>query len=76
MVLRRILQVPPGRAVAIAVDCGLASACWGITRCANHQPQRIRDSSVTVGADWELLEEIDFTRLHKLNFNVQEPEEL
>ena len=47
------------------------------TECrADVQPQRIRDSSVTVGPEWELLEEIDFSRLNQLNFNVEEPEDL
>lgn len=40
------------------------------------KPQRTRDSSVTVGADWEQLEEIDFSRLNKLALSVDEPENL
>lgn len=40
------------------------------------KPQRTRDSSVTVGGDWEQLEEIDFSRLNKLSLSVDEPENL
>jgi translation initiation factor 3 subunit D len=58
---------------AVAKSFATADHSWSST---DPQPQRIRDSSVTVGADWELLEEIDFIRLHKLNFNVEAPEDL
>nr|ODN81272.1 eukaryotic translation initiation factor 3 subunit D [Cryptococcus depauperatus CBS 7841]ODN99732.1 eukaryotic translation initiation factor 3 subunit D [Cryptococcus depauperatus CBS 7855] len=34
------------------------------------------DSSVTIGSEWEVLEEIDFNRLAKLNLSVDEPEDL
>ncbi|CAO1627949.1 unnamed protein product [Jaminaea pallidilutea] len=37
------------------------------------KPQRTRDPSVTVGPDWEQLEEIDFVRLAKLRLDVGEP---
>lgn len=40
------------------------------------KPQRNRDSSVTVRADWHLLEEIDFNRLSKLNLDIGEAEDL
>ncbi|KAK4687723.1 translation initiation factor 3 subunit D, partial [Tremellales sp. Uapishka_1] len=40
------------------------------------KPQRTRDSSVTINSDWQMLEEIDFTRLLKLHLNVAEPETL
>ncbi|KAJ9118990.1 hypothetical protein QFC24_005956 [Naganishia onofrii] len=39
-------------------------------------PQRIRDWSITIGNDWDLLEEISFTRLQKLSLPVQLPEDL
>ncbi|WVQ78203.1 eukaryotic translation initiation factor 3 subunit D [Cryptococcus sp. DSM 104549] len=41
-----------------------------------NKPQRTRDSSVTIGPEWEVLEEIDFTRLAKLNLSVEDPEDL
>jgi len=34
------------------------------------KPQRNRDASVNVKADWQMLEEIDFTRLAKLNLDM------
>jgi len=40
------------------------------------QPQRVRDPSVDVGAEWEQLEEIDFSRLSKLRLEVGEPTEM
>lgn len=40
------------------------------------QPQRIRDWSITIGSDWDLLEEIAFTRLQKLTLPVEQPEDL
>lgn len=40
------------------------------------QPQRTRDPSVTVGPDWEQLEEIDFSRLSKLRLDVPQPEDI
>jgi hypothetical protein len=40
------------------------------------QPQRVRDSSITIGPEWQMLEEITFARLQKLQLNVQEPEDL
>ncbi|KAJ3393508.1 Eukaryotic translation initiation factor 3 subunit D [Lobulomyces angularis] len=42
----------------------------------NDKPQRIRDSSVTVAPDWRIIEEIDFNRLNKLFFDVDEPEDI
>ncbi|WWC61271.1 eukaryotic translation initiation factor 3 subunit D [Kwoniella dejecticola CBS 10117] len=41
-----------------------------------NKPQRTRDSSVTISPDWQVLEEIDFTRLAKLNLSVSEAEDL
>lgn len=40
------------------------------------KPQRNRDPSVHVRADWQMLEEIDFARLSKLNLNIDEAEDL
>jgi translation initiation factor 3 subunit D len=40
------------------------------------KPQRNRDASVNIKADWKLLEEIDFNRLAKLNLETDEGEEL
>lgn len=40
------------------------------------KPQRTRDPSVTVGPDWEQLEEIDFSRLAKLRLDVADPEDI
>ncbi|ODO03489.1 eukaryotic translation initiation factor 3 subunit D [Cryptococcus wingfieldii CBS 7118] len=41
-----------------------------------NKPQRTRDSSVTIGTEWDVLEEVDFTRLAKLNLSVDAPEDL
>lgn len=41
-----------------------------------NKPQRTRDSSVTISPDWQVLEEIEFARLAKLNLSVAEPEDL
>ncbi|KAF9898917.1 hypothetical protein BX616_003457 [Lobosporangium transversale] len=38
--------------------------------------QRVRDASVKVGSDWSMLEEIEFSRLNKLQFEVEEPEDI
>ena len=40
------------------------------------KPQRTREASVTVGQDWEQLEEIDFSRLSKLRLEVEDPEDI
>ena len=40
------------------------------------KPQRSRDASVNIKADWHLMEEIDFNRLSKLNLDADEGEEL
>ncbi|KZZ94834.1 eukaryotic translation initiation factor 3 [Moelleriella libera RCEF 2490] len=40
------------------------------------KPTRDRDASVNIKADWELLEEIDFNRLAKLNLDTDEGEDL
>lgn len=40
------------------------------------KPQRMRDASITVRADWQLLEEIEFNRLAKLNLEVGDGEDI
>lgn len=40
------------------------------------KPQRNRDASVTVKPDWQLLEEIDFSRLMKLNLETSDGEDI
>lgn len=40
------------------------------------KPQRNRDASVNVKPDWQLLEEIDFSRLMKLNLETGDGEEI
>lgn len=40
------------------------------------KPQRNRDASINIKGDWELLEEIDFNRLAKLNLDTDDGEDL
>ncbi|CAG8593780.1 20083_t:CDS:10 [Dentiscutata erythropus] len=40
------------------------------------KPQRARDASVNVGPEWQVLEEIEFNRLSKLNLDVDEGEDI
>lgn len=40
------------------------------------QNQRTRESSIAINPDWTVLEEIEFTRLSKLQLSVNEPETL
>lgn len=40
------------------------------------KPQRTRDSSVAIGSEWQVLEELEFSRLNKLSMGVAEPETL
>lgn len=40
------------------------------------KPQRTRESSVTVRPDWTMLEEVDFSRLSKLNLETADGEDL
>ncbi|KAI1946390.1 hypothetical protein LOZ57_003645 [Ophidiomyces ophidiicola] len=40
------------------------------------KPQRNRDSSVTIRPEWSMLEEIDFSRLSKLNLDTPDGEDL
>ncbi|WVR05058.1 eukaryotic translation initiation factor 3 subunit D [Kwoniella sp. DSM 27419] len=41
-----------------------------------NKPQRTRDSSVTISPEWQVLEEIEFVRLGKLNLSVDEGEDV
>ncbi|CAO0798941.1 unnamed protein product [Mucor circinelloides] len=34
------------------------------------KPQRVRNASINIGADWKVLDEIEFSRLSKLNFAI------
>ncbi|KAI9364771.1 eukaryotic translation initiation factor 3 subunit D [Pilaira anomala] len=34
------------------------------------KPQRVRNASINIGADWKVLDEIEFSRLSKLNFTI------
>ncbi|KAG0238261.1 hypothetical protein BGW42_006541 [Actinomortierella wolfii] len=38
--------------------------------------QRVRDASVKVGPEWNMLEEIEFSRLNKLQFEVEDAEDI
>ncbi|KAI1760350.1 eukaryotic translation initiation factor 3 subunit D [Hypoxylon sp. FL1150] len=40
------------------------------------KPTRNRDASINIKADWQLLEEIDFNRLAKLNLDADEGEDI
>jgi translation initiation factor 3 subunit D len=40
------------------------------------KPTRNRDASINIKADWDLVEEIDFNRLAKLNLDADEGEDL
>lgn len=40
------------------------------------KPARNRDASINIKADWNLLEEIDFNRLSKLNLDADEGEDI
>lgn len=40
------------------------------------KPQRNRDSSVAIRSDWQMLEEIDFNRLAKLNLETSRGEDI
>ncbi|KAJ3068797.1 hypothetical protein HDU98_008090 [Podochytrium sp. JEL0797] len=42
----------------------------------NDKVTRLRDASIAVGIDWKVMEEIEFTRLGKLYYEVGEPEDL
>ncbi|KAI7873112.1 eukaryotic translation initiation factor 3 subunit D [Mucor mucedo] len=34
------------------------------------KPQRVRNASINIGSDWKVLDEIEFSRLSKLNFGI------
>lgn len=40
------------------------------------KPQRLRESSVKVGSSWNIIEEIEFSRLGKLMFDVGDGEDI
>lgn len=40
------------------------------------KPQRLRESSVKVGSSWSIVEEIEFSRLGKLMFDVGDGENI
>ncbi|KAI9271593.1 eukaryotic translation initiation factor 3 subunit D [Phascolomyces articulosus] len=40
------------------------------------KPQRVRNASINVGADWKMLDEIEFSRLSKLTFGIPEAEDV
>ncbi|TPX40118.1 hypothetical protein SeMB42_g01546 [Synchytrium endobioticum] len=40
------------------------------------KPQRVRDASVKIGAEWKVLQEIDFNGLAKLFFEVEDPQDI
>ncbi|ORX45327.1 translation initiation factor eIF-3, subunit D [Hesseltinella vesiculosa] len=40
------------------------------------KPQRVRNASVTIGPDWNLLDEIEFNRLSKLNYAAPKPDDI
>ncbi|TPX37186.1 hypothetical protein SmJEL517_g01073 [Synchytrium microbalum] len=40
------------------------------------KPQRVRDASVKIAADWKVLQEMDFNALSKLFYEVEAPEDL
>jgi len=43
----------------------------------NNMQMKSRDASVTVRADWNTIEEMDFVRFSKLSLpNIKEPEDL
>ncbi|KAI8971817.1 eukaryotic translation initiation factor 3 subunit D [Mycotypha africana] len=43
---------------------------------AYEKPQRVRNASINIGADWKVLDEIEFNRLSKLSFNIPEAKDL
>ncbi|KAI9498259.1 eukaryotic translation initiation factor 3 subunit D [Zychaea mexicana] len=40
------------------------------------KPQRVRNASINIGADWKILDEIEFSRLSKLTFGIPEAEDV
>ncbi|KAI9282251.1 eukaryotic translation initiation factor 3 subunit D [Sporodiniella umbellata] len=40
------------------------------------KPQRARNASINIGADWKVLDEIEFSRLAKLNFAIPQATEV
>ncbi|TPX58291.1 hypothetical protein PhCBS80983_g03253 [Powellomyces hirtus] len=42
----------------------------------NDKPARIRDASVQAGAEWKVVEELDFPRMNKLYYEVDEAQDV
>ncbi|KAI9317890.1 eukaryotic translation initiation factor 3 subunit D [Dichotomocladium elegans] len=42
----------------------------------NSYDKRVRTASITIGADWKVLDEIEFNRLSKLTFGIPEPQDV
>ncbi|KAI8817732.1 eukaryotic translation initiation factor 3 subunit D [Fimicolochytrium jonesii] len=42
----------------------------------NDKPARVRESSVVAGPEWKLLEDLDFPRMNKLYYEVDEPQDI
>ncbi|KAI9204306.1 putative eukaryotic translation initiation factor 3 subunit 7 [Polychytrium aggregatum] len=42
----------------------------------NDKPQRVRESSVKIGTEWTVVEEVDLARLSKLSYEVDEAEDI
>jgi len=51
---------------------------WGKRKYGgwNDKPQRIREGSIKVGSEWGIVEEIEFNRLNKLMYEVNDPVDL
>ncbi|KAL7422219.1 hypothetical protein Q5752_002865 [Cryptotrichosporon argae] len=69
-----------GRGTALPTRGGYATrgGRGGFTggRGGYDKPVRVRDSSVTIGADWGVVAEVDFARLAKLSLAVDEAEDV
>lgn len=56
---------------------GMSGGAWRGRRFGyQDKPQRVRDASVKIGAEWKMLQEIDFNGLSKLFFDVDDPEDM
>lgn len=68
-----------GRAARTANRAAAASArnmrrpAW---RDWERTQRKAREASITVGADWEQISELDFVRMAKLRLNVEEPDDV
>ncbi|KAL5612277.1 hypothetical protein BROUX41_000183 [Berkeleyomyces rouxiae] len=77
------VEARPTRQMASRTTRGGASGGYGNARGGRRfgwkdydRPARNRDASINVKPDWQLLEEIDFNRLGKLNLDTDEGEDL